>query len=181
MFQTKSQRGAWLLVSLVPVTFAFFVVLMIGDPFEGAIGSALALFALMLFLYWLCALVAGLALTIWGSVERSREYKEASQYAQRHGWHPISRDMWRNRKRNGVQLAVNKAIGKTTYILTIEIEGETTMVDEFATPVWALDFGDWLWQELANARASTDVEVVAEKRAEWEQSKGLAVYRPPAG
>ena len=177
MFQTKSQRGVWMLISLIPATVLVVILATLGAPYEGMGGTLIALLVTMLSLYWVCALVAGLTLTIWGAVERSRHTKEAMQYAQRHGWRPISRDMWRNRKRNGVQLAVNKAIGKTTYILTIDIEGDTTMVDEFATPVWALDFGDWLWQELVDARASTDIEVVAQKRAEWEQSRGLALYR----
>ena len=83
--------------------------------------------------------------------------------------------MWRNRKRNGVQLSVDKTVGKPTYLLTIEIEGETTTVDEFATPLWALEFGDWLWQELLHAKETPSVEFVAQKRQEWERTMAPAL------
>ncbi len=178
---TKSRLGFWLLISLIPATIAYVpaAALSPDEPFQDEffwsfIGTILAL-------YLPCALVAGAVLAVWGRIEKSRQYREAQHYAQRHGWHPISKTTWRNRKRNGVQLSVDKAIVGSTYILTIEINGETTVVDEFETPTWALEFGDWLWEELLQAQGMTpDVEVVAEKRAEWEQSKGLTLYRGPA-
>ena len=66
-----------------------------------------------------------------------------------------------------------------TFVREVLREGETTAVDEFSTRVWALEFGDWLWEELVAARASTDAEVLAEKRDEWEQSKAMAKYEGP--
>ena len=52
-------------------------------------------------------------------------------------------------------------------------------MDESATRIWALEFGDWLWEELLSARASTNAEVLAEKRDEWEQSRAMAKYEGP--
>lgn len=176
---TKSRAGKWLLLSLIPAILGLIVV-GVQSPdelFEGEFFWSFLLMALIL--YWPSALVAGITLSVWGSIDQKRQYREAQQYAQRHGWHPISRTSWRNRKRNGIELAVNKAIGLPTYILTIVIEGETTMVDEFTTPTWSMDFGDWLWEELLLVQGRPDVRGVVEKRAEWEQSRGLAVYHGP--
>ena len=174
----KSRVGKWLLLSLIPATVLFWIAVAVASSIDGGVSILFSVVIFLLVIYWPAALVAGIVLRWLGSKDNSGQYLEAQQYAQRHGWHPISETMWRNRKRNGVQLAVNQAIGKRTYILTIAIEGETTMVDEFTRAVWALDFGDWLWEELLEARGAATVEVVEEKRAEWEQSRGLALYRP---
>ena len=94
-----------------------------------------------------------------------------------HGWHPISKTAWRNRKRGGVDLAVNKMFKKPTYILNIVVDGETTTVDEFEQAHWALQFGDWLWEELLQSDAKPGLAVVSEKRAEWEKTRAMAFYQ----
>lgn len=128
--------------------------------------------------YAFFAAPVGLVLLVWGSIEFNRAYRKAQQYAELNGWHPISRTAWRNRKRNDIALSVGQAFQKPTYILRVEIDGETTTIDEFETSLWALQFGDWLWQELLQANAAPDRATVVEKRAEWEQSRAIAVYRP---
>ena len=103
-------------------------------------------------------------------------FNNTQRYAELHGWLPISRTQWRNRKRNQIQLAVNKAAQRNTFILTIEAEGETFTIEEFESSVWALQFGDWIWQELlTNDDAKVDVEVISEKRTEWIESNALAI------
>ena len=181
---TRSKLGAWFLLSLIPTGLLFLVAIVASSPTPWAPGELFWSFIGLINLFYLpSALVAGLVLMILDSRARSRAYKEALTYAQRNGWRPITKEMWRNRKGSGVQLAVNQAVGQSSYVLTIEVNGETTMVDEFATRVWALEFGDWLWEELANSRASTEAkvvaEIVAEKRDEWEQSRAIAVYKGP--
>ena len=175
---TKSKLGVLLLLSIIPTTILFIIAGVIVQPGEDPTLENVNIFwtgvGLTTLLYWPCGIVAGLALTFWGYRERRREYQDTLLYAQLNGWHPISKSVWRNRKRNGTELAVTQTVGKSTYILTIKIEGETTAVDEFSTRIWALEFGDWLWEELLNARASTDAEVLAEKRDEWEQSRAMA-------
>ena len=174
---TKSRSGAWLLLSLIPATIVFvFAAAQTPDElFEGEFFWSFV--AIILFLYWPCALVAGIVLTVWGRVQESRNYRETRQYGELHGWHPIAKTAWRNRKRGGVELAVNRAYKKPAYILTIVVDGETTTVDEFETALWALQFGDWLWEDLLHTNAKPDVAVVSEKRAEWEQTRAMAVYR----
>ena len=180
---TKSKLGGLLLLSIIPATILIIIAAVIVQPGEDPslenVNIFWAVVGVTTFFYWPCGVVSGLALTIWGYRERRREYQDTLLYAQLNGWHPISKSVWRNRKRNGIELAVNQAVGKPTYILTIKVEGETSAVDEFSTRVWALEFGDWLWEELLNARASPDAEVLAEKRAEWEQSKAMAKYEGP--
>ena len=174
---TKSTAGKLLLFSLFPAAIGFFIAVSLSSTplFAGEFFWSFT--ALFIFLYWPIALVLGAVLSVSAVVERNRRYREAQQYAELHGWHPITRTSWRNRKRTGVQLAVNKAFEKPTYILTIEIGGETTTVDEFETAVWALQFGDWLWEWLLETGGELDVSVVAEKRAEWEQGRAMTPYR----
>ena len=74
-------------------------------------------------------------------------------------------------------MAVNKAFKKTTYILNSVVDGETTTVDEFEQAYWALQFGDWLWEELLQSDAKPGLAVVSEKRAEWEQTRAMALYQ----
>lgn len=88
------------------------------------------------------------------------------------GWLPISSTHWRNRKRNQIQLAVAKSLTDETFILTIEVEGERVIVDQFENSLWALQFGDWVWEQLPLAER-INPEVVIEKKAEWEQSQAL--------
>ena len=128
-------------------------------------------------LYIPVALVVGPILFLWGNTEFKRAYQAAQRYAELNGWFPITRTQWRSRKRNNIALSVSQAFEKRTYILTIDVDGETTIIDEFETPLWSLQFGDWLWEHLLQRNASPDIEEVAEQRAQWETT-ALAI-RPP--
>ena len=174
---TKAKLGTWLLLSLIPamVLFVLSGALSPDTLFEGEFFWSFV--NVIVGLYWLCALPAGIVASVWGRLEERHAYRETERYAELHGWLPISRTSWRNRKRRDVQLAVNRSAQKPTYILTIIADGETTVIDEFERAVWALGFGDWLWEFLVESNTKVDVDVVAEKRAEWEQTNAMAVYR----
>ena len=170
---TKKQLARWLLISLIPVVIIFIAIVAIADP--DVTGPTLAV-TVILILYVPPALVTGLILLIWTNVVAKRMFNNTQRYAELHGWLPISRTQWRNRKRNQIRLAVNKAAQRNTFILTIEAEGETFTIEEFESSVWALQFGEWIWQELlTNDDAKVDVEVISEKRTEWIESNALAI------
>ena len=173
---TKSKVGFWLLLSVVAAfvgSCAVIVVDYVPDD-DWTAGGAL-LVGMVLFLYFPIALFTGIVLSIWGRIEKGRAVTRAHQYAELNGWHPISETMWRSRKREGAALSVAKAYQKTTYILTIEYQEETTTVDEFANALWALQFGDWLWEELKSLGQPIDAVGIEQKRTEWEKTLALAI------
>ena len=172
----KHKIGFWLLISLIPAFIIFIFAIALGAS-ETSPTALWMVLGIPMMLYLPVALVVGLILFILGSKESKRTNQAAQQYAELNGWHPISRTTWRNRKRNQTALSVHQAFNKQTFILTIETNGETTSIDEFETPVWALQFGDWLWEQLLEANTTPDKAEVAEKRAEWETT-ALAVISP---
>ena len=141
-------------------------------------GSPINLAAALMMLWILLALPTGLILLIWGNVEFNRAYKATQRYAEMNGWLPISRTSWSARKRNQVILSVAQAFQRQTFILNIQIDGETITVDEFETSLWALQFGDWLWQELLQTRTDTTKAEIDMIRAEWEASRAIVPYNP---
>ena len=177
---TKSKIGFWLLISLIPIAL-WFVIGLIGAAASGRLddgddGGGWAMSSALALLFFVPALVAGVTLKVWSNIEQSRIYRDARRYAETHGWQPISKTSWRNRKR-GTTFAVNKAYDSPTYILTIEYEGETIAVDKFETSAWALQFGDWIWEEFSGSNTDMDLSAVQEKRVEWEHTMALARYQ----
>ncbi len=175
---SKATLAKWLLLSLIPVGISVLILILLITATNGAepSGSWAGLFVLLT-LYFPIALVSGLVLHFWTHFQANRMFHASQRYAELHGWLPISHTQWRNRKRNTILLSVTKALTKNTYILTIEIEGESIVVDEFETSTWALQFGDWLWEQLLTDTPQITREVVVEKRAEWEQTTALALRR----
>ena len=167
---TKSKVSLVLLISLMPA-FGVCTVAVVMSPGDGVDSNWNVVGALSV-LYFVLALIVGVILYWWG--KRDDTHVEAHQYAERHGWHPISKYMWRSRKREGAALSVNRAYKQKTYLLTIEHQAETTTVEEFDRADWAMEFGDWLWEELRAAGHQIDVGVLQEKRGEWEQTHALA-------
>ena len=167
----KSRRGFHLLISLIPV-----LVLLLVLVYAIESNTFTSLVVLVLLIYLLIATPLGIVYRVWGSIETRAANRRAHQYAELNGWHPISQTSWRSRKREGAALSVNQAYEKSTYILNIEHMGETTTVDEFETSLWALEFGDWLWEELRAAGKGLNPDVVHEKRSEWEGSRALELY-----
>ena len=178
----KHRIGFWTLISLIPTAILILLGFIIDTAtgslnndadigIGGAIGAVCMVYAVF-------AMPTGLVLLLWGNIEFSRAYKAAQRYAELHGWHPISRTAWRNRKRDNIALSVAQAYEKRTFILTVDVGGEVVSIDEFETSLWALEFGDWIWEELLQSGAAVDKATIEEKRSEWEQSRGIMLYRP---
>ena len=167
---SKSKIARVLLWSLIPA-FALVLLMALFTPSDnenvGLIGG-------LTVMYMMVALPLGLYLRWKGRKEDAVD--DAQRYAERNGWHPISEFAWRSRKREGAALAVSRVHKGSTYIFTIEYQGETTTVDEFSRADWALQFGDWLWTELRESAQDVDMELIQEKRQEWEETRAMAVY-----
>ena len=172
----KHRVGVYLLFSVIPALIVFLVTSALYS--EGIPPAPLWYIPGGLSMIYLpVGLTVGIVLFLWGNTEFKRVHQAAQRYAELNGWHPVSRTSWRNRKRHNVALSVSQAFAKQTYILTVDVDGETTNIDEFETPLWSLQFGDWLWEHLLRDNTSPDIEEVAEQRAQWETT-ALAI-RPP--
>ena len=112
---------------------------------------------------------------MWGKREIRQAFKEAQRYAEVNGWHPVSETAWRALKADGASLAVGQAIKGPTFTLTVQASAGATTVSDFAKPLWALQFGDWLWEKTGGENITpTTVEA---QRQEWSQS--LAIIPQP--
>ena len=175
---TKRQVAKWLLISLPPGVVVWFVAIAILGAYQPDTSPPGVFFGILIFfltIYLPFALVIGLTLHIWLNHQARRMFRTTQRYAELHGWLPVSRTQWRNRKRNQIQLTVAKAFAYDTFILTIQANDETFTVDEFESSTWALQFGDWVWEQIL----MTDDPVISptllhEKRAEW-QTTALAL------
>ena len=172
---SKSRAGFWLLISLLPsglATFIMFIIYLVSfeTTADGLSASSSVIFMLFLLflLYWWGALISGIVLKILGKRQSGQTFRNAQRYAEMNGWHPISQTAWRSMKANGASLAVNQAFEKSTYILTIEASAGTTTVPDFANPLWALQFGDWLWEKTGGDNI-TPATASAQRQA-WSQS-----------
>ena len=136
-----------------------------------AAGAVMWLIAFFLIVYWWAALIAGLVLRFTAKREAHRIFGEAQTYAEMNGWLPISRTAWRAMRANNVSLAVNQPFEKSTYTLSVSSDAGATNIPEFANPLWALQFGDWLWEKTGGYNL-TPTEV---QRQQQEWSRSLAI------
>ena len=175
----KVKIGSRLLLGLIPALIILIIAVALSNDDTPALVAFIGVLSL---LYLIAGSIVGLALIVLGNREFKRAYQTAQRYAELNGWHPISRTSWRNRKRDQTALFVHQAFDRPTYILTVEANVGTTVIDEFETPIWALQFGDWLWEQLLDVNTAPNIEEVAEKRAEWEQTTALAIrpHTPPS-
>ena len=182
---TKSKVATWLLISLIPtgalaiLSFVIFA-LFVDDP-ESSGSFLLALAFVLSAIYGPLALVAGLVLKIVAGSGDRRLYRESRQYTEMHGWQQISETAWKSFKRNNVVLSVNKAYGQTTYILAVESDGDTAATDGFSRSLYALQFADFLWENVLSVKSQVDVAVVQQTRVEWERSLALPSRTPRPG
>ena len=94
----------------------------------------------------------------------------AKPYAERHGWQNISRAQWRNHKRRGVTLTVLKAQESPDYLLRIEADEEVIASDGFERAAFALQFGDYLWENVLSSQDHIDAVVVRQQHGKWRQN-----------
>ena len=173
---TKGKLGTWLLWSLIPngiLGFIAFIILVVSDG-EAIIGSFLVITS---WPTWWLALVLGLILKFWAGMDTRRNYRESRRYADLHGWQPISDTAWKSFKRRGVTLSVSPTYQQPTFILSIDLDGETLATDGFSKSLYALHFGDHLWEHVLTDSKQLNVDVLNAERGQWEQTQAIAVRR----
>ena len=180
MSWSKSRVSYWLLISLIPTGVGGFLLFMFGwitGIFSIAAGAAMWIIAFFLILYWWGALIAGLVLRFNVKKEAQLIFREAQAYAEMNSWLPLSHTAWRAMRANNVSLAVNQPFDKSTYTLSISSDTGATTVPEFVKPLWALQFGDWLWEKTGGHNL-TPTEVQRQQQ-EWSRSLAIRPNHPP--
>ena len=185
LVSTKGKLGTWLLWSLIPngilgiLSFAIFLISSTSSSSEEVEGAAL-LFAFITFTSWLTwwlSLLLGLTLKFWAGLDTRRDYRESRRYADLHGWQPISDISWKSFKRRSVTLSVSPTYQQPTFFLSINLDGETLTTSGFSKSLYALRFGDHLWEQVIADSKQLNVEVLNVERGQWEQTQALAVRR----
>ena len=123
-------------------------------------------------LWWLF-LIVGLALRFMVRREEERMQQDAQEYAETRRWQSITRSQWRNFKSSGVILTVTKARRASNYLLNAEVEGRVIGSDRFENPLYAMQFGDHLWDNLLSEQEEVDSEKVQQFRTMWERARGV--------
>ena len=126
---------------------------------------------------WWLSLILGLTLKFWAGLDTRRSYRESRRYADLHGWQPISDTAWKSFKRRGVTLSVSPTYQQPTFILSIDLDGDTLATDGFSKSLYALHFGDHLWEHVLTDSKQLNVDVLNAERGQWEQTQALAVRR----
>ena len=124
----------------------------------------------------LATLPFGIVLLALGKAGEHREFQRTMIYGEINGWQALSRTSWLNRKRGGITLTANRSIVGRTFSLSLEAE-ERIFVDRFETALWAMTFGDWLWDRILAERVIPTTETVQHKREEWERTGRPALPR----
>ena len=180
MLSTKGKLGTWLLWSLIPngiLGFLSFAISFIFYNSPDPEGAAL-LFVLIMgtsWLTWWLSLLLGLTLKFWAGLDTRRNYRESRRYADLHGWQPISDIAWKSFKRRSVTLSVSPTYQQPTFFLSIDLDGETLTTGGFSKSLYALRFGDHLWEQVLADSKQLNVEVLNVERGQWEQTQALAV------
>ena len=172
---SKDRVGFWLLLSLIPTgffTFIYFIGFLVVVDVDAEEPSTAALVWGLLFfiflLYWWAALLVGLGLKVWGKVEIRRNFNEGQRYAAINGWHPISQTAWRSLKADGASMAVTQSVRGSGYTLNVQSKAGATTVPDFTKPLWALEFGDWLWERTGGENITPSTAEA--QRQEWSRS-----------
>ena len=180
-FFSRINISTWMLWALLPLglygflSFVIFMLIFAVDEEPGAFASV-AFGFLGIFitwpLWWLC-LIIGLVLRFMVRREEERVQEDAQEYAELHRWQGVSRTQWRSIKSSGVILTVTKARRSTNYLLTAEVDGKGVGTDRFESPLYAMQFGDHLWDNLLSEQEEVDSEKVRQFRTMWERARGV--------
>ena len=136
--------------------------------------------SLLLWPSWWIVLVVGLVLKITASRREARIRRDGMRYAQLHNWQPISDTTWKNYRRASVVMTVDKRLGQDAYMLLIDQAGEYVTTDGFETSLFALQFGDFLWDDILSTRERVEVAEVHRVHQQWVSQLALAPGRPPS-
>ena len=177
MQMTKGKLGTWLLWSLIPNGLVGFISFLIGFSSESTEPSIWGVLVIISWPTWWLSLILGLALKFWAGLDTRRSYRDSRRYADLHGWQPISDTAWKSFKRRGVTLSVSPTYQQPTFILSIDLDGETLATDGFSKSLYALHFGDHLWEHVLTDSKQLNVDVLNAERGQWEQTQAIAVRR----
>ena len=169
LLSTKGKLGTWLLWSLIPNGILGFLSFAIYSLFYTSLFSFIFVTS---WLTWWLSLLLGLTLKFWAGLDTRRNYRESRRYADLHGWQPISDFAWKSFKRRSVTLSVSPTYQQPTFFLSIDLDGETLITGGFSKSLYALRFGDHLWEQVLADSKYLNVE-----RGQWEQTQALAVRR----
>ena len=136
-------------------------------------------FGFSLIAFWV-VLLAGVVLKLIGRNERHRLHWEAQMYASMHGWQQISETAWRSLKQDDCILAVAPEYGASTYSLSVSSDGRSADTYGFSRPVFALQFGDFLWENVLLNRPQLSASEVRETRMQWDRTRMLGPGRSAA-
>ena len=180
MLSTKGKLGTWLLWSLIPngiLGFLIFAIYLISDPEPEGASLLFGFIMVTSWLTWWLSLLLGLTLKFWAGLDTRRNYRESRRYADLHGWQPISDIAWKSFKRRSVTISVSPTYQQPTFFLSIDLDGETLTTGGFSKSLYALRFGDHLWEQVLADSKYLNVEVLNVERGQWEQTQALAVRR----
>ena len=103
---SKSRISFWLLISLIPAFAVCSVSVVLSAPMgETNNWDTLGGFSVV---YFGIVLIAGCILYWLG--RKDDAFDDAQMYAERNGWHPVSKYVWRSRKREGAALSVKPRV-----------------------------------------------------------------------
>ena len=115
----------------------------------------------------------GGVLKIVGVRSEGRIRRDGMRYAQLHNWQPISDTTWKNYRRDKLIMTVDKMFEANSYMLLVEQDGESVSTDGFATSLYALQFGDFLWERVLSDRTRVAASEVTEARVQWDRTRAL--------
>ena len=127
--------------------------------------------------FWV-VLVAGAALKVMGRNDRFRSYSEAQMYASMHGWQQIADNAWRCLKGDACAMSVSQGYGEASYSLSVQADGRSESAHAFSRPLYALQFAEYLWENVLSSRPQLTAGVVRETRIRWDPTRALGSGRP---
>ena len=136
--------------------------------------------ATILWIVFLGVLTAGVVVKILARRKERQIQEDAMRYSQLRNWQPISSTSWRNYRRNNVVMSVDRVYKGEFYVLLIDQDGESMPTEGFETPLYALQFGDFLWDNVLSNRTRIEVSEVQETRAQWDRTRMLGPGRSVA-
>lgn len=136
------------------------------EPLGSGIGAAIGMPGVLLMVIAVGMLIAAIVLRIQGQGEKRREYDLAVSYAQLNGWQRISRVSWRMFLK-GTTLSVQQAVEDRSFLLKIEQDDNSIVVDGFSAASLAPSFGNCAYLNLVQAGIKVDKIRLDQERQEW--------------
>ena len=181
MYSKKGKFSTWLLWSLIPNGIVGFFTFILSINYVGGEDSVLwtitTTLMVLSWISWWLSLLVGIILKLLAGMDTRRSYKESRQYADLHGWQPLSDVAWKNFKRRGVTFSVQPAFEQPTFLLLIDLDGEVISTEGFSKSLYALRFADHLWDHILEDSQTITKAAVVQERQQWEQTQALAIRR----